>query len=480
MRFVMLRCTGLLLVACTALLALGPRVSRACPFCTSVAQTFTEEITTMDAVVIARLTMAPPPPKTAAEEVPKSQFEIVEIIKGKEHLAGKKTIETVFFGEAKIGSKFLIMGVDPPNLMWTTPLLVSDRARDYLVEIIELPAEGPKRLRFFQDYLEDKDEMLARDAYDEFARAPYSEVKLLKDDMNHDQLLQWIRSTDIPASRRRLYLTMLGVCGSKKDLPALEEMLRSDDRKVKGGLDAMIACYLTLKGPEGMPLVEDLFLKNKDAEYADTYAAIMALRFHGGQDKVIPRARLLQGLRYMLDRPQLADLVIPDLAKWEDWTVMDKLVTLFKEADEKSSWVRVPVINYLRACPLPKADKYIAELEKIDPDSVKRARTFFPTPPASDTPPATQSSAVEPVDQLEPSNQAAPRKDDESVAANQTSAPFGQELAAKSARPTLRESDPLILVPNLFTLMAVTLVVGALLTLIQGSILCGAGRGQPN
>ncbi len=80
----------------------------------------------------------------------------------------------------------------------------------------------------------------------------------------------------------------------------------------------------------------------------------------------------------MLDRPQLADLVIPDLARWEDWTQMEKLVQLFKEANDKSSWVRVPVINYLRACPKPEAKKYIAELEKIDPAAVKRANTFYP------------------------------------------------------------------------------------------------------
>jgi hypothetical protein len=171
---------------------------------------------------------------------------------------------------------------------------------------------------------------------------------------------------------------MLGVCGTEQDLPMLESMLKSEDRKAKAGLDAMIGCYLTLKGSEGMPLVEELFLKNDKAEYADTYAAIMALRFHGSETEVIPRKRLLQGLRFMLDRPQLADLVIPDLARWEDWDSMPRLVQLFKEADEKSSWVRVPVINYLRACPNPEAEKYITELEKIDPDAVKRANTFFP------------------------------------------------------------------------------------------------------
>ena len=54
----------------------------------------------------------------------------------------------------------------------------------------------------------------------------------------------------------------------------------------------MIACYLTLHGQEGMPLVEELFLKDADIEYSDTYAAIMALRFHGTESDVIPRARI--------------------------------------------------------------------------------------------------------------------------------------------------------------------------------------------
>jgi hypothetical protein len=127
-----------------------------------------------------------------------------------------------------------------------------------------------------------------------------------------------------------------------------------------------------------MPLVEELFLANKDAEYTDTYATIMALRFHGTEEKVIPRPRLLQGLRMMLDRPQLADLVIPDLARWEDWSVMDKLVELFKNSNDESSWVRVPVINYLRACPLPAAKVKLDELARLDPESIKRANSFFP------------------------------------------------------------------------------------------------------
>ena len=73
----------------------------------------------------------------------------------------------------------------------------------------------------------------------------------------------------------------------------------------------------------------------------------------------------------------MADMVIPDLARWEDWTVVEKLVELFKNAPDESNWVRAPVISYLRMCPKPEAKKYIEELRKVDPDAVARAETFL-------------------------------------------------------------------------------------------------------
>jgi hypothetical protein len=248
----------------------------------------------------------------------------------------------------------------------------------YLKTALELPKEGADRLAFFQDYLEGDDEMLARDAYDEFAKAPYDQVIALKDRMKHDQLVAWIKDPKVTASHRRLYLTMLGVCGSAADADMLEEMLRYDGPEPKLGLDALIAAYLTLKGEAGLPLIEEKFLADPDAEYTETYAAIMSIRFHGEEEKIIPKERLVKSLQLMLARPQLADLVIPDLARWEAWDSMDRLVELFKESDDDSGWVRVPVINFLRACPKPEAKQHLEELAKLDPESFKRAQSFFP------------------------------------------------------------------------------------------------------
>jgi hypothetical protein len=264
-------------------------------------------------------------------------------------------------------------------------------------------------------------------------------------------------------------------------------LLKSEDRKNKAGLDAMIACYLTLKGPEGMPLIEDLFLKNQKAEYADTYAAIMALRFHGTEATIIPKERLLKGLHHMLDRPQLADLVIPDLARWEDWTVMPRLVKLFKEADEKTSWVRVPVVNYLRACPKPEAKEYIKELEKVDPAAVKRANTFFPFTPTGNAPvaPATNSSsqiapaaengvqlAVASVPAPAPVPEAAKTGGDIAAARFKAKAAKNRALASAST-PAIAPVEPEL--PNLWAAVGVPWLAGLVLMLVQWTILRGRG-----
>ncbi len=367
----------------------------ACPFCSAVSLTFSEEINNAQVAVIAKLAEAAPQTDANSLDVAKAKFEIIKVLKGEEALGKERKFEAVYFGDSPIGTTFLVMGIDPPNINWSTPIALNERGIDYVVKTMELPATGADRLFFFQDFLEDKDETLARDAYDEFAKAPYSDVLALAPRMHHEQLINWVKSPEIPVSRRRLYLTMIGAIRDPKDTVVLEEMIKSKDRQTKGALDALVAAYLTIKGPDGMPLVEDLFLRNQEAEYTDTYATIMALRFHGTEEKIIPRERLLEGLKLMLDRPKLADLVIPDLARWEDWTVIDRLVDLFKNSNEESSWVRVPVINYLRACPNPEAAAKIEELAKIDPDAIKRANSFFPLGAAAGGAPAADDKSKE-------------------------------------------------------------------------------------
>ena len=379
----------------------------ACPFCSAVSVTLGEELKGATAGVIVKLKKLPEPQAAPDPTKPPvltdslARFEIVQVLKGADveietaaglkKLADVREIDVTYFGQDEIGRHFLIMGIDAPKIAWNTPIALTERAVAYVSKMPSLPENGPDRLVYFQEYLEDPEELIARDSYDEFAKCTYTEIKGLKDRMHHDKLVAWIKSPQVTPSRRRLYLCMLGVCGNADDLPMLEETIRSDNRDLQTALDAVIGAYLMLKGESGVPLVEERFLTKKDADYTDTYAAITAIRILGQENPEqtgIPRARLIEALRHMLDRPQYADLVIADLARWEDWGSMDRLVALFKNATDETNWVRVPVIHFLKACPLPEAKARIDELAKIDPDAVKRANSFFPLAAPTVPPPS--------------------------------------------------------------------------------------------
>ena len=389
--------------------------AEACPFCNAVGQTLSEEVMAADVAITAELVERPREEDAlqvtpdADPEGAKATLRIIKIFKGKEFLEDTKEIRAIYFGDAPVGTTMLVFGIHPPEYdtnQWATPIKLTERAVDYLDQLLVLPSDPAKRLLFFMDYLQDSEDMLQRDAYDEFARAPYDTIKLIKDQIPHDELVGWIQDPETAKIRRRLYFTMLGVCGSEADLPLLEAMLQSGDPKQREGLDSLVACYLTLGGPEKLDLIDDLFFKSSDKEYTETYSAVMALRFLGQEADIVPRERLLESLRHLLNRPQLADLVIPDLARWEDWGSIDRLVKLFLESDKETSWVRVPVVKFLRACPLPEAKAKLEELKQFDAESVKRGMMFYPFAKA----PAVADAAGD-------------KSDEEAVAKNEAAAP---------------------------------------------------------
>ncbi len=401
----------------------------ACPFCSATQQTISEEIASAEISVIAKLIQPaatsddPTNFDLAGNDFGMARFAVQNVLRGDESSAALEEIEVVYFGKDDKDRSFLINAlvnkgpriekIAVSSIDWATPLPLTERGVHYVNQLADLPKRGADRLAFFQEHLEDEDPLLAQDAYDEFAMAPYSEVVDLADRMDRQQLIDWISDPRIGPSRRRLYLTMLGTCGTASDgelleaqllydyqllkpgvsvmlaamartgpamsVSILDELIRADVRRKQQCLDALIAAYLKLKGPTGLPLVEEKFLRNSETEYSHTYAALMALRFHGEETDVLPRERILESLHLVLDNKQFADQVVPDLARWEDWSVMDKLVSLFK-AGEKDGWIRQPVVSYLLVAaeqegPVgDRADAALADLEEIDPECVTRAR----------------------------------------------------------------------------------------------------------
>lgn len=370
---------------------------RACPFCAAASPTLTDRMKVGSIVVLARYVEPGPQRGRPARE---AIFEVVRVLAGASDLGGLTHFGAPFHEQEApdAAARFLLVGVDPPDIYWSPPIRVSERAIAYLGKLNEAPPKGPERLAYFQDYLRDEDPVVSQDAYDEFAKATYPELKAARTHFERETLLAWIADPAVSDNRRRLFLTMLGVCGRQEDAAMLEERIFRQRTEVDVSLDAAIACYLTLRQAPGVDAIEEKIIQDKAASFADVNAAVLAIRFHGQDEQVIPRPRLAAALRSVLvSQPKLADLVIPDLARWEDWSVLPELVRLFKESDEKTQYLRVPIVNYVEVCPLPEAKDYLAELEKFDPQAVRRARAGggFIRPVRSDGPSAAPPTAEE-------------------------------------------------------------------------------------
>ncbi len=84
--------------------------------------------------------------------------------------------------------------------------------------------------------------------------------------------------------------------------------------------------------------------------FSETYAALQAVRFAWDHADNIKKDRLKQSMRSLLDRPELVDLAINDLAGWKDWTVLDKVMALYDKKALNDAAVKRAVVRYMMDC----------------------------------------------------------------------------------------------------------------------------------
>lgn len=392
-------------VVVVALVAASLQSALACPICPTNLLTLSEQLSQADAVVLVEWVEGTKPKDTDGGLTVYKVIRIVRAPQGTVKQGGRIVLKRYRTGQP--GDLFLLQGAQARPIEWSSPLEVTETSFNYIVQSPSSEVAPQKRLTYFLKFLEFPDELVSNDAYAEFANAPYKDIAAIRDKMPAEKVRKWAMSKDTSPTRLGLYGLMIGLCGNEQDVKAIEAKIGEKTEDFRLGVDGLMSGYLLLSGAKGLDFIDKSKLKDKDIPFSETYAAMQALRFiwtYG--DDVIEKDRLRGSMRLLLDRPELADLVIADLARWKDWDVQERLMKLYGADEYNIPSIKRAIVRYMLVCSkdVPKKDKtedpkdepkdtekVVAELPKHvkaakkhletlrenDPKTVKDAERFF-------------------------------------------------------------------------------------------------------
>jgi len=395
------------LLGCVVLslnVSLAPATAIGCPFCTAPSMTMTEQLVQADAAVLVKWLGGIPSKQTDAGS---TDFEVVEVMhqpaNGKLQKGAK--LNLIRYRSGKVGDLFLLLGSQGVgSIEWGSPLEVTQAGYEYMKNSPKPDQPALKRLSYFMKYLEHPDHTIGDDAFGEFANASYADVVALAKEMPREKLRTWLTTNTVSPGRIGLYGMMLGLCGNEEDAQLMERKIMESTEEFRLGIDGVMGGYLLLRGEPALTQLDEKKLKDKKAPFSETYAAMQALRFmwQYGDNRIEPD-RMRQSMRILLDRPELADLVIADLARMKDWSVQDRLMELFEAEAYNIPSIKRAIVRFTLAAtrdtgakrddsqggssvarPLDElpahvvhAQKCLEDLEKRDPKTVNEAKRFF-------------------------------------------------------------------------------------------------------
>lgn len=351
------------------------QIALACPFCSAPSLTLSEQLTQADAAVLVVWVEGTAPTEKSAGN---TTYSIIEVSRGPKDLKKDDKLTVPRYRAGKKGDLFLLFGTKDKEIDWSSPLEVTETTYQYIVQAPSPESPMPKRLEYFLKFLEYPDQLVSNDAYGEFANAPYEDIVKIKEKMDRAKIAKWVVNKETSPTRLGLYGLLLGLCGNEDDAKMMEAKIGEQTQDFRLGIDGLISGYLLLTGEQGLASIDTSKLRDKKAPFSETYAAMQALRFMWtyGNNR-ISKERLRQSMRELLDRPELADLVVADLARWEDWSVQERLMKLYGQGEYSIPSIKRAIVRYLLTAAKvqpPKAD----ETKKDDPAATKSKSDELP------------------------------------------------------------------------------------------------------
>lgn len=224
------------------------------------------------------------------------------------------------------------------------------------------PQDWTQRVAALVPLLEHPEPLVAETAYGEIARAPYAAMRANREALDRARLARWVEDPSL-ASRRPLYLLLLGLVGGAADAARIEHALAAHRPGADTvDLPALLAADMELRGASRLPWIEKTWLLDPGRSPAEVRAALIALSVLGGEGVALSRESVAGVfLRFAQRRAPLGGWVAQDLAAWGVWDATP-LFAARVDSPGVPVWSRLAMLQYLRGSPRPEAK---AALERV-------------------------------------------------------------------------------------------------------------------
>jgi hypothetical protein len=333
----------------------------ACPFCTALKPTLCERRESALVVVLAEFVSDSDKTKT---------FRVHRSVTDRPW-KGEESVDIQVDWQGKPGALAVLFGEG--DLAWSA-VPVNETSFAYLAQAPSLRTKGDERLAYFVRFLEHSDATIADDVYQEFGHAPLDDILKIADKLPFAKLRDWLVDRQIPQERKGFFGVALGLAKTDSDraanLAVLKRVVDAKETDFRAGFDGVLGGYLLLDGEKALADIAERYFANAKAAEGDVRHAISAVRFFYEHDRTIDRERFRAALRPLVARPEFAATAILDLARWKDWSLVDKVAAAYGDMKFPQPSTSEAAVAYLLACPEKNAAEALAAMRKRDPDGV--------------------------------------------------------------------------------------------------------------
>lgn len=315
---------------------------------------------------------------------PRTAYKIVQVLRDgpEESIAmepgGRLIVNR--YTDSEPGVRFLLLGSAQKlnyELKFKRPIEDSSDLLEYLQKQPPEGASTETKLKFLIPYLESFNTELAADAHQVLQSIPWDEIASHRDCLPLADIRQWLANPHTDPFHRSTYARLITLIGNRDDVPILKTLVHRPSNGFRIDAEGVNIGYLMLGGEAALADLEQTRLHDPKTPFHEVYAGLQALRYvwdHGTEQ--ISQDRLRQSLRGLLLRPESFDLVVLDLAQWQDWTVTDQLIELYgKEGYDLPMNRRAIVVYFVKAAAAKPEDmqiaRHLATLRERDPKLVK-------------------------------------------------------------------------------------------------------------